>query len=285
MVSVLRLTRTNDGDIDHEPPNSRQHLIESVLEIASRNNLNPAQVLRTGHNRLSIMLRQCRSHGHFKGANCPTCNDEGKFIMSDRESNSLGRMLALVLRHAPEKFNVEMDINGWVNSRELSENIAKQRRHYHWLRGWHFAAIASADDKGRYQVEGDMLRATYGHSIELELDLPTDNIPEALYWPCEAEQVSTIKELGITAGDRKHVHLSKSISNAMEAGHVRIDRPAILEVDTVRAIADGHVIYRAGTTVYLVDEMPGEYLYQIEEDDPMVLEMIAQWELEEQEEE
>ena len=178
--------------------------------------------------------------------------------MSDRESNSLGRILALVLRHAPEKFNVEMDINGWVNSRELSENIAKQRRHYHWLRGWHFAAIASADDKGRYQVEGDMLRA---------------------------EQVPSIKELGITAGDRKHVHLSKSISNAMEAGHVRIDRPAILEVDTVRAIADGHVIYRAGTTVYLVDEMPGEYLYQIEEDDPMVLEMIAQWELEEQEEE
>ena len=69
--------------------------------------------------------------------------------MSDRESNSLGRMLALVLRHAPEKFNVEMDINGWVNSRELSESIAKQRRHYHWLRGWHFAALASADDKGR----------------------------------------------------------------------------------------------------------------------------------------
>ena len=58
-----------------------------------------------------------------------------------------------------------------------------------------------------------------------------------------------------------------------------------LEVDTVRAIADGHVIYRAGKTVYLVDEMPGEYLYQIEEDDPMVLEIIAQWELAEAEEE
>ena len=231
------------------------------------------------------MLRQCNRHGHFKGANCPVCNEEGKFIMSDRESNSLGRMLALVLRHAPEKFNVEMDINGWVNARELSENIAKQRRHYHWLRGWHFAAIASADDKGRYQVEGDMLRATYGHSIELELDLPTDDIPEALYWPCEPDQVPTIMELGITAGDRKHVHLSKSISNAMEAGHVRISRPAILEVDTVRAIADGHVIYRAGKTVYLVDEMPGEYLYQIEEDDPMVIEIIAQWELAEAEEE
>ena len=109
--------------------------------------------------------------------------------MSDREANSLGRILALVLRHAPEKFGVEMDLNGWVNSRELSEAIQNQRRHFHWLRGWHFEAIANADTKGRYQVEGEMIRATYGHSIELELDLPTDDIPEALYWPCDPETV------------------------------------------------------------------------------------------------
>ena len=36
--------------------------------------------------------------------------------MSDREAQSLGRILALVLRHAPEKFGVDMDINGWVNT-------------------------------------------------------------------------------------------------------------------------------------------------------------------------
>ena len=82
--------------------------------------------------------------------------------MSDREAGSLGRMLALVLRHAPEKFNVEMDINGWVSTRELADSISGQRRHYHWLRGWHFEAIANADEKGRYQVEGEMIRATYG---------------------------------------------------------------------------------------------------------------------------
>ena len=221
------------------------------------------------------MLRQCRTHGHFSGTNCPTCNAEGKFIMSDRESNSLGRILALVLRHAPEKFNVEMDLNGWVNSRELSESIQKQRKHFHWIRGWHFEAIANADEKGRYQVEGEMIRATYGHSIELELDLPTDEIPESLYWPCDLESVPTHMELGITAGDRKHVHLSRTISNAMEAGHVRISRPAILEVDTTRAIADGFTIWRAGKTVFLCEEMPAEYLYHVEEDDPSIQDMIA----------
>ena len=127
--------------------------------------------------------------------------------MSDREANSLGRILALVLRHAPEKFDVEMDLNGWVNSRELSEAIQNKRRHFHWLRGWHFEAIANADTKGRYQVEGEMIRATYGHSIELELDLPTDDIPEALYWPCDPESVATHMEYGITAGDLSLIHI------------------------------------------------------------------------------
>jgi len=90
-------------------------------------------------------------------------------------------------------------------------------------------------------------------------------------------------EYGITSGDRKNVHLSRSIQNAMEAGHVRIDRPAILEVDTVRAIADGHTIYRAGTTVFLTDEVPGEYLYQVDAEDPLILEVIEEWIREEEE--
>jgi putative RNA 2'-phosphotransferase len=176
-----------------------------------------------------------------------------------------------------------MDINGWVNTRELSDAISNQRRHYHWLRGWHFEAIANSDEKGRYQVEGEMIRATYGHSIELELDLPTDDIPEALYWPCEPDQVPTILELGITAGDRQHVHLSRTINKAMEAGHVRIDRPAIIEVDTTRAIADGNTIFRAGKSVFLTTDMPSDYLYQVEDDDPVIVEMIAKWEAEEEE--
>ena len=229
------------------------------------------------------MLRQCRKHGHFSGTNCPVCNEEGKFIMSDREAGSLGRMLALVLRHAPEKFNVEMDINGWVSTRELADSISGQRRHYHWLRGWHFEAIANADEKGRYQVEGEMIRATYGHSIEIELDLPTDEIPEALYWPCEPTEADAIVQLGITSGTRNHIHLSKTIVNALEAGHVRIERPAIIEIDTVRAVADGHTIYRAGKTVFLTDEVPPEYLYRVGDDDPMIVDTVARWEREEEE--
>ena len=204
--------------------------------------------------------------------------------MSDRESGSLGRILALVLRHAPEKFGVDMDMNGWVSTEELAEAIKTQRnRRYHWLRGWHFEAIANADEKGRYQIEGEMIRATYGHSIELELDLPTDDIPETLYWPCNPEEVETVKEYGITASNRKHVHLSRSLGNAMEAGHVHMARPTIIEVDTVQMIAEGHTIYRAGKTVFLCDEVPPSFIYVVDSDDPVIEEIVSRWEVEEAE--
>jgi putative RNA 2'-phosphotransferase len=70
----------------------------------------------------------------------------------------------------------------------------------------------------------------------------------------------------------------------MDAGHVRISRPTVLEIDTSRAIADGHTIYRAGTTVFLTDEVPGEYLYKVEADDPMIVEKVQEWERQEEEE-
>lgn len=228
-----------------------------------------------------IMLRECKSHGFFNGLNCATCNDEGKFIMSDREHNGLGRLMAGVLRHFPEKFELEMDINGWISTRDMCDSFKKARRFYHWLRPWHFRAIAESDDKGRYQVEGDMIRATYAHSVEIELDLPTDDIPEALFWPCSEDEVGNHTELGLKAGDRKHVHLSKTIANAMEAGHVHHSRPRIFEVDTTRAIVDGHIIYKAGKTVYLTEEIPPAYLDLIPQDDPAIEEIVAEWVAEE----
>ncbi len=219
------------------------------------------------------MLRKSK-HGYFRGSNCPVSNEEGKFIMSDKESDKLGRILALVLRHAPEKFSVEMDINGWVGINPLCDGIKSQRRDFHWLKPWHFEAVAVTEEKGRYEVEGERIRATYGHSIEIEIDLPTDDIPEVLFYPVSPDEVDDVIKLGIKGGDRRHVHLSKSISKAYEAGSVRITSPSIVEVDSIRAIADGVDIYRAGKLVFLTEEIPPQYLFKVSPDDPDLVEVL-----------
>ena len=75
---------------------------------------------------LDNMIRECSRHGYYSDDHlCPACNEEGKFILRSRERDSLARRLALILRHAPEKFDLEMDIKGWVDFKVLISRFKK----------------------------------------------------------------------------------------------------------------------------------------------------------------
>ena len=50
--------------------------------------------------------------------------------------------------------------------------------------------------------------------------------------------------------------------------------PSIVEVDAIRAMADGVEIFRAGKLVYLTEEIPPQYLYKVSLDDPELLEVL-----------
>ncbi|MDG1533938.1 MAG: RNA 2'-phosphotransferase [Candidatus Thalassarchaeaceae archaeon] len=230
------------------------------------------------------MIRECSNHGYYADDHlCPACNAEGRFIMRTGERNSLARRLALVLRHAPEKFDLEMDINGWIDVKEIIRQFKKQGgKRFHWLRPHHFAAISETDPKGRYEIRGNTIRATYGHTVEIELDLPTDNIPDSLFYPCNPAEAENIMEVGISPSGRAHVHLSASIRSAAEAGHVHFPLPTILEVDTAQMNAAGETIWHAGVTVYLVDSVPPQYITAIDNDNSEYVLARARWEDEEE---
>jgi putative RNA 2'-phosphotransferase len=225
------------------------------------------------------MIRECTNHGYYADDDlCPACNAEGRFIMRTGERNSIARRLALVLRHAPEKFDLEMDINGWVDVKDIVRQFKKQGgKRNHWLRPHHLSAIVETDPKGRYDIRGNTIRATYGHTVEIEIDLPTDNIPDALYYPCDPVETENLLEVGISPSGRSHVHLSASIKTAAEAGHVHFALPTILEVDTAQMIAAGETIWHAGITVYLTDNTPAKYLSVIDNDDPDYVLARARW--------
>lgn len=211
------------------------------------------------------MLRECPTHGYFRGDVCPVCGEAGKFLMSDQELERIGRTMAGALRHFPEKFDLKMDEQGFVPMRDFIAAIKKYNPRYHWLRPHHIIALIETDPKGRYQVSNDLIRATYGHSLELDLRLPTDNIPEHLYYPTTEEEADIILETGLKPSDRRLVHLSKTYSDAFNAGKVRTEAPIILEVDTRAAIDAGYEIQRAARTVYLIKEVPAEFLHRAEE--------------------
>jgi putative RNA 2'-phosphotransferase len=210
------------------------------------------------------MLKECAQHGYFRAEACPVCGQGGRFLMNDRELDHLGRVLTGILRHFPDRYGLTMEPHGWVSLPAIVRSVSQRHPAYHWLRVQHLVAISETDAKGRYEVRDDRVRATYGHTVEVDLDLPTENIPDHLYFPVTLEEAGIVLEVGLKPSDRKRVHLSKTAGDAHAAGSVRTPDPVILEVDTRRARDAGLVIMRAGKTVYLVDQVPPEYLSRLE---------------------
>src|SRR5256885_15738827 len=130
-----------------------------------------------------MMLKECRSHGYFREEFCPHCGDEGKFLLNDEEVEILGRTMAGVLRHFPERYGLEMDAHGWVDLRDFLTAVQIRNRRFRFLRQHHVVGLIETDPKGRYQFDDGKIRATYGHSKDLDLDLPTEGIPDVLYYP------------------------------------------------------------------------------------------------------
>ncbi len=209
------------------------------------------------------MLKECAQHGYFRAERCPVCAQPGRFLMNDRELDHLGRILTGILRHFPDRYQLTMEPQGWVALPQIVRAIAQRHPAYHWLRVQHLVAIAETDAKGRYEVREEKIRATYGHTLEVDLDLPTENIPGRLYYPVTEEEAAIVLEVGLRPSDRKKVHLSKTAEDARAAGSVRTPEPIILEIDAERARGGGLVIKQAGKTVYLVDQVPAEFLKRL----------------------
>lgn len=184
--------------------------------------------------------------------------------MSDQELERLGRIMAGVLRHFPDRFGLTMDGHGWVDLKNLVNAIRDSKPHYHWLRTHHIVAIVETDPKGRYQVDGGMVRATYAHSVDVNLDdLPDANTDE-LYFPCTEEEVDILLEKGLAPTDRKKIHLSGTLEKAVSAGRTKMEQPIILAIDAATALKEGVKIKRAGKAVYIADKVDAKFLKRLE---------------------
>ncbi len=187
--------------------------------------------------------------------------------MNEKELNSLSRILAGILRHFPEKFGLMMDGRGWVDISELIKAIGTERSGFSWLKPYHIEALVETDPRERYQIDGGMIRAKYGHSIDVNLDdLPLANLKEYFY-PVTEEEREIILEGGIHPVDRRKVHLSTSLEKAVEAGRVRTDNPVILRIDGEKAMRDGVKIYRASRDVCITDNIDAKYLSKVSEEE------------------
>ena len=191
-------------------------------------------------------------------------------MMKDFEIDRVGRMMAGILRHFPERFGLSMDGRGWVDLDQFVEAVQDARPQWaRWLRRQHIIALVETDEKGRYQIDGGMVRATYAHSVKVNLD----DLPECqldnLYFPVSEEELDLVLETGLRPSDRDKIHLSATPDKAYSAGRVHIADPILLEVDVKKASDAGNFIFRAGKTVYITEAVEPEHLKKFDDAEVM----------------
>ncbi len=201
-------------------------------------------------------IRFCPEHGFYRGEVCK-CGTRGELILEKEKVEKLGRLISGILRHFPDKFGLNIDENGWVNFESLVRAV---RRRYKWVNKWIIKALIYSDEKKRYELNGDKIRARYGHSIDVELNDMPEAEEEVLYYGTSEEEAQRIIEIGIKPVNQTFVHLSSTIEKSEEVARLRTDNPIILEIDAKKARDDGIRIIKANDIIALAKEIPAKYI-------------------------
>ena len=168
------------------------------------------------------------------------------------------KRLSYVLRHDPGSIGVTLDPAGWAG---VVEVLAGLRAHGLELSTRQLEELVAESPKQRFELDDDgrRIRARYGHSVPIDPGHRPSAPPAVLYHGTPEGTVDRILREGLRRMGRTQVHLSTDRASAAEVGGRR-GRPVILEIDAGRMHRDGHVLRQAAPAVWLVDEVPAEYL-------------------------
>lgn len=205
---------------------------------------------------MSNEIRECDDHRYFVGQECETCGIAGEQVMAGNRRRELSKFMSWALRHDPGSAGITVDENGWADAYAVVE--AAQERHG-WVTAEMTAAIVSTDEKGRFEVDGNRIRAVYGHSIDVTINRDDGNVPNTLYHGTPKQNVDAIMEEGLQPMSREEVHLTDSIEEARAVGTRHSDSVVILSVDAA-SLQEFTTIDKRGDHIYTTPEVPPKYV-------------------------
>ncbi|MEU3445789.1 RNA 2'-phosphotransferase [Streptomyces thermolilacinus] len=176
--------------------------------------------------------------------------------MDERRTVKVSKYLSRHLRHQPERIGLVLDPHGWVAVEDLLRAMA---RHGMPLTRAELEHVVAVNDKRRFALDGDRIRASQGHTVEVDLGLPPATPPAYLYHGTVAAALDAIRAEGLRPMSRHHVHLSPDRETATRVG-ARRGRPVVLTVDAGAMHRDGHVFHVSANGVWLTDAVPARYL-------------------------
>lgn len=178
--------------------------------------------------------------------------------MNEIETKRISKFLSLILRHQPETIGLKLDENGWADVEELRERSAKKKVYFSLEE---LDEVVETNNKKRFAFNEDKtkIRASQGHSINIDLALEALQPPDFLYHGTAEANISSILEKGIEKRSRQHVHLSVDKETATKVG-MRHGKPIILTIRTGKMYEDGIAFYLSANGVWLTEFVDPKYI-------------------------
>ncbi|WP_449063545.1 RNA 2'-phosphotransferase [Planomonospora algeriensis] len=176
--------------------------------------------------------------------------------MDERRLVKVSKYLAKHLRHQPERIGIELDAHGWV---EVDVLLTAAAAHGFPISRAELEQVVADNDKRRYAIDGGRIRASQGHSVPVDLDLPPAEPPAFLYHGTVARNLAAIRDEGLRPMSRHHVHLSPDRETATRVG-ARRGSPVVLAVDAAAMHAAGHEFRLSANGVWLTGHVPPSFI-------------------------
>jgi putative RNA 2'-phosphotransferase len=178
--------------------------------------------------------------------------------LKGKDDVSVSKFLSLVLRHQPEKVGVTLDKHGWIDVDTL---LSACKRHGYEIAREQLQRVIDTNDKKRFALseDGTKIRASQGHSIEIDLGYQPTQPPETLYCGTATRFLDSIFTEGLKKMSRHDVHLTASAETARTVGS-RHGKPVVLTIAARKMSDDGYKFYVTPNGVWLTDTVPPQYI-------------------------
>lgn len=181
--------------------------------------------------------------------------------MDKKQLDETSKFLSYVLRHAPQAIGLQLDSEGWADIEALIAGAAEEGR---MLEIALIRAVVSNSDKKRFSLsdDGRRIRAVQGHSTaSVSLQHVEKEPPVFLYHGTATRFLDSIRQQGLIAGTRHHVHLSQDMATAMAVGQ-RYGKPVLLKIDALQMHRQGFKFFQAENGVWLTAQVATDFIIQ-----------------------
>jgi 2'-phosphotransferase len=170
--------------------------------------------------------------------------------MSSTNNVRLSKELSYLLRHGAQKEGLPITSDGWIKLADICRHTRSTTSE--------IRQIVDTNDKQRFEIRGDRIRAVQGHSMKtLSVEMTPithDNMPEAVIHGTYLCHLASIQKEGLKTMGRQHIHFAtgRNVISGM-----RRDVQVLIYVDMAKCLADGIQFFRSANGVILTAGING----------------------------